>query len=136
MIAINSVTLAGELGEEPELRFTQQNKPVLNLRLITTEDYTGRDGEQRDRTDWHSVVVWGKRAEDLAAVLHKGAALYVEGQLRHSSYEGRDGQKRSRTEISARKVVPLGATSAAESKPTTENHQADSGGFDDDDIPF
>lgn len=105
---LNRVMLLGNLGAEPELRYTQGGQAVLHLRLATTDSYVDRDNVRKERTDWHGVTVWGKRAEGLAKFLAKGSGLFVEGSLRTSSYEGKDGVKRYRTEINARNVILTG----------------------------
>lgn len=103
---LNRVTLLGNLGADPELRYTQGGAAVLNLRVATTESYLDRDRERKERTDWHNVVVWGARAEGLSRILQKGSCILVEGSLRTSSYEARDGSgKRYRTEVNARNIV-------------------------------
>ena len=106
---LNRVMLMGNLGQDPELRYTQGGQPVLNLRLATTESYLDRDRVRKERTDWHSVVVWGKRAEGLSKILRKGSSIFVEGSIRNSSFEGRDGQKRWKTEINARNILLAGS---------------------------
>ena len=105
---LNRVMLLGNLGSDPELRFTQGGQAVLNLRLATTESYLDKDKVRRDRTDWHNVVVWGKRGEALAKILGKGSSLFIEGSLRTSSYDDRDGNKRYKTEIVANNVILAG----------------------------
>jgi len=105
---LNRVMLLGNLGQDPELRYTQGGSAVLNLRIATTETYFDRDRNKKERTDWHNVVVWGKRGEALSKILHKGSSVFVEGSIRNSSFEGRDGQKKYRTEISARNIVLTG----------------------------
>ena len=107
--------LLGNLGQDPELRYTQGGSAVLNMRLATTETYFDRDRNKKERTDWHNVVVWGKRAEALSKILGKGSSIFVEGSIRTSSFEGRDGQKRYRTEISARNIVLTGSGRRRES---------------------
>jgi single-strand DNA-binding protein len=104
----NRVMLLGNLGADPELRFTQSGQAVLNLRLATTESYLDKDKVRRERTDWHSVVVWGKRGEALAKILAKGSSIFIEGSLRTSSYDDRDGNKRYKTEVIANNVVLAG----------------------------
>ena len=104
---LNRVMLLGNLGKDPELRYTQGGLAVLKLRIATTESYVDRDGARKERTDWHDVTVWGKRAEGLGKILHKGSSIFVEGSLRTSSYE-KDGQKRYRTEVNARNVLLTG----------------------------
>lgn len=104
----NRVMLLGNLGADPELRFTQGGQAVLNLRVATTESYLDKDKVRRERTDWHNVVVWGKRGEALAKILGKGSSLFIEGSLRTSSYDDRDGNKRYKTEIIANNVILSG----------------------------
>ena len=105
---LNKVMLLGNLGADPELRFTQAGQAVLNLRLATTESYLDKDKVRRDRTDWHNVVVWGKRGEALAKILKKGSSIFVEGGLRTDTYDDRDGNKRHKTEIHASNIVLAG----------------------------
>ncbi|WP_437656897.1 single-stranded DNA-binding protein [Sorangium sp. So ce1182] len=105
---LNRVMLLGNLGADPELRFTQGGQAVLNLRLATTESYLDRDKVRKERTDWHNVVIWGKRAEALGKILSKGSSLFVEGSLRTSSYDDRDGNKRYKTEVVANNVLLTG----------------------------
>lgn len=108
---INRVTLLGNLGSDPELRFTQNGQAVLNMRIATTETYLDKDKQRQERTDWHNVVLWGKRAEALAKFLGKGSSLLVEGSIRTSSYDDREGNKRYKTEIIASNVVLTGGRS-------------------------
>src|SRR6185295_5754899 len=105
---LNRVMLLGNLGADPELRFTQGGQGVLNMRLATTESYLDKDKVRRERTDWHNVVVWGKRGEALAKILAKGSSLFVEGSLRTSSYDDREGNKRYKTEIIANNILLTG----------------------------
>lgn len=152
---LNRVMLLGNLGADPELRYTQGGQPVLHLRMATTETYFDKDRARKERTDWHSVTVWGKRAEGLAKILSKGTGIFVEGSLRTGSFEGRDGVKRQRTEVNARNVVLTGggrSRAAAEDPagrpPAAEREPAESPGpppaafpeedyaASDDDIPF
>jgi len=105
---LNRVMLLGNLGADPELRFTQSGQAVLNLRLATTESYLDKDKVRRERTDWHSVVIWGKRGEALAKILAKGSSLFIEGSIRTSSYDDREGNKRYKTEIIANNVLLTG----------------------------
>src|SRR5262249_51850354 len=81
---------------------------VLNMRLATTESYLDKDKVRRDRTDWHNVVVWGKRGEALSKILSKGSSIFVEGSLRTSSYDDKDGNKRYKTEVVANNVILSG----------------------------
>jgi single-strand DNA-binding protein len=105
---LNKVILLGNLGAQPELRFGQSGAAVLNMRLATTEKYKDSSGELKERTDWHNVVVFGKRAEGLSKVLDKGSSLLVEGRLQTSSYEAQDGTKRYKTDVIAVNVLLTG----------------------------
>src|SRR3954464_15299137 len=108
---LNRVMLLGNLGADPELRFTQGGQAVLNMRLATTESYLDKDKVRRERTDWHNVVVWGKRGEALAKILAKGSSIFIEGSLRTSSYDDREGNKRYKTEIVANNILLTGGRS-------------------------
>jgi single-strand DNA-binding protein len=105
---LNKVMLLGNLGADPELRMMSSGQAVLKLRLATSETYLDRNKVRQERTEWHSVVIWGKRAEALANILSKGSRIFVEGGLRTSSYEDRDGNKRYKTEINATNIILSG----------------------------
>src|SRR5689334_10525622 len=105
---LNRVMLLGNLGADPELRYTQAGKAVLNMRLATTESYLDANKVRQERTDWHNVVLWGKRGEALAKFLAKGSTIFVEGGLRTSSYDDKDGNKRYKTEIVAQNIILSG----------------------------
>jgi single-strand DNA-binding protein len=102
---LNRVTLFGNLGADPELKMTSGGQAVLKMRLATTESYLDRNRTRQERTEWHNVVVWGKRAEALSKFLSKGSKLLVEGSLRTSSYDDREGNKRYRTEVVANNII-------------------------------
>ncbi|HWO08527.1 MAG TPA: single-stranded DNA-binding protein [Polyangiaceae bacterium] len=106
---LNRVMLLGNLGADPELRMTQGGQAVLKLRLATSENYLDKNRQRQERTEWHSVVIWGKRAEALAKILTKGSRIFIEGGLRTSSYDDRDGNKRYRTEIVASNILLQGS---------------------------
>src|SRR5262249_49521271 len=101
---LNRVLLLGNLGADPELRVTQGGQAILKLRLATTESYLDRNNTRQERTEWHSVTLWGKRGEALSKFLTKGERIFVEGSLRTSSYE-KDGEKRYRTEVVASNII-------------------------------
>jgi single-strand DNA-binding protein len=105
---LNRVMLLGNLGADPDLRYTQGGQAVLNIRLATTESYLDRNKVRQERTDWHNVVVWGKRGEALAKFLTKGSTIFVEGGLRTSSYDDKEGNKRYKTEIHANNIILAG----------------------------
>lgn len=122
---LNRVLLMGNLGADPELRYTQGGQAVLNLRLATTESYLDKDKQRRERTDWHSVTVWGKRGEALAKILAKGSSIFVEGSLRTSSYDDRDGNKRHKTEVIAQNIILAGSGQRGAAPP--EDGRSDGG---------
>jgi single-strand DNA-binding protein len=111
MNGMNKVFLLGNLGADPELRYTAAGIAVLSLRLATNESFFDKNKELQERTEWHTVVVWGSRAEALAKILSKGTTVMVEGSLRTSTYE-KDGGKRHKTEIHAREVFLTGKRAA------------------------
>ena len=100
---INKVILIGNLGRDPETRYSQRGTPVTNFSVATSESWRDRQsGEQQERTEWHNVVCFARLAEIAGEYLKKGSKVYIEGSLRTSSWE-QDGQKRYRTEIAERK---------------------------------
>jgi single-strand DNA-binding protein len=152
---LNRVLLLGNLGADPELRMTSGGQAVLKLRLATSETYLDRNKVRQERTEWHNVVVWGKRAEALGKILSKGSRIFVEGGLRTSSYDDREGNKRYKTEIVAQNIILSGGgggggggrrseggggaphdDDGGGGAPSGGYGDADYGGGGDDDIPF
>lgn len=105
---INKVILVGNVGQDPELRYTGSGTAVCNLRLATSESYKDASGEWVERTEWHSVVAWARLAEICNEYLQKGSQIYIEGSLQTRSYEDKDGITRYTTEIKAREMLMLG----------------------------
>ncbi len=105
---LNRVMLLGNLGADPELKYTQSGQAILHIRLATTESYVDKDKVRREKTEWHSISVWGKRGEALAKILTKGSSIFVEGGLRTTSYEDKEHVKRSKTEIVANHIILAG----------------------------
>lgn len=101
---INQVKLLGYLGADPELKLGAGGTAILKFRMATTERWFDNDNVKQERTEWHRVTIFGKRAEGLAKFLRKGMAVYVDGRLQHSSYE-KDGQKRYSTDIIAVDII-------------------------------
>jgi single-strand DNA-binding protein len=101
---LNRVMLLGNLGADPELRVTAGGQAILKLRVATTETYLDKSNTRQERTEWHSVTLWGKRGEALSKFLQKGERIFVEGSIRTSSYE-KDGEKRYRTEVVASNII-------------------------------
>lgn len=104
---VNKVILIGNLGADPELRYTQSGQAVADLRIATNESWTDKEGQKQERTEWHSVVLWGKPAEIVKQHAGKGETLYIEGRLQTRTYE-KDGQKHYRTEVVADQFQFLG----------------------------
>jgi len=110
MAGINKVILIGNLGRDPELRYTQNGQPVANFSLATSENWTDKSsGEKVEKTEWHRIVVWGRTAEHCSQYLAKGRTVYVEGRLQTRDWEDKEGQKRSTTEVNAQTVQFLGS---------------------------
>ncbi|HEY6879537.1 MAG TPA: single-stranded DNA-binding protein [Polyangiales bacterium] len=105
---LNRAILVGNLGMDPELKFTQGGQAVLRIRLATSESFVNKSGERQDRTEWHTVIVWGKRAEALNKILSKGRTIWVEGRIQTRSWEDKDGGKRYATEINANNIGLVG----------------------------
>lgn len=108
MSSVNKVTLIGRLGADPEVRYTQGGQPVASLRMATSENWTDRDGQRKERTEWHSITVWGKQAELCGQYLAKGRQVYIEGRLQTREYTDREGINRKAVEIVANQIVFLG----------------------------
>lgn len=145
MGSVNKVILVGNLGRDPESRFTQNGRQVVNFTMATTEVWTDKaTGQKQERTEWHRVVAWARLAEIAAQYLKKGRQVYVEGSLQTREWNDREGNKRQTTEVQANQIVLLGrgegraenapgrSTAAADDEPMVAEPQA--GG--EDDIPF
>lgn len=140
---LNRVILIGNLGQDPELRFTQSQQGVLSIRMATTESYFDKESNQRkELTEWHSVIVWGKRGEALNKILSKGSRIAIEGKLKTRSWDDKNGGgKRYATEIVANNVVLLGGK-PGQSGGGGGGETYDAPGYEtgdapaDDDIPF
>ncbi|MCC5860361.1 MAG: single-stranded DNA-binding protein [Gammaproteobacteria bacterium] len=157
---INKVILVGNLGADPETRYTPGGAAVTNIRIATSESWKDKQtGEQQERTEWHRVVFFGRLAEIAAEYLRKGSQVYVEGALRTNKWQGQDGQDRYTTEVIANEMQMLGGRGGGDmgggrGAPAAQSEQrggggrreqqaaaggSASGGFDDgfdDEIPF
>src|SRR5690348_7988626 len=107
-MSLNKVMLIGNLGKDPEVRFTGGGRAVARFPLATSEQWTDQSGQRQDRTEWHNVVVWGKQAETCGQYLAKGRQVFIEGSVRSRQYDDKEGQKRYITEIIAQRVQFLG----------------------------
>lgn len=142
MAGVNKVILVGNLGRDPELRYTQSGQAVANFTLATTEQYTKREGGREERTEWHRIVAWGRLAEICGEYLSKGRQVYIEGRIQTREWEDREGEKRRTTEIVALQMQMLGRRGETVSTTDEPRSQDSSGDEDfgsqdsDDDIPF
>ncbi len=148
MSSLNKVMLIGNLGRDPEVRFTPDGSPVASFSLATGETWTDKNGTRQERTEWHNIVAW-KRLADLAKrFLVKGRQVYIEGRIRTREWDDKDGNKRRTTEIIASQIVLLGskpqgadagtAPQPVQARSVTAEYEPGpaEGGITDDDIPF
>lgn len=129
--SLNKVLLIGHLGSDPESRFTTSGSAVTNFNLATNESWQSADGETKDKTEWHRVVIFGKMAETAAEYLKKGQLIYIEGRLQTRSWEDKDKVKRYTTEVLCDGFTMLGPKRDSSGG---EAQQTDDSG--DDDLPF
>ncbi|MFZ3266829.1 MAG: single-stranded DNA-binding protein [Terriglobales bacterium] len=109
MKSVNKVILIGNLGKDPEVKYTPQGTPVAKITLATNERFKGKDGQWQDRTEWHNVVLWQRLAEIAGEYLKKGGKVYIEGRLQTRSWDDKtSGQKKYMTEVVANDLVLLG----------------------------
>lgn len=142
-MAVNKVILIGNLGRDPEIRYTTSGQAVANFTLATTERYTNKSGERQEETEWHRIVAWGRLAEICGEYLSKGRMVYIEGSIRTRSWEDKEGNTRYTTEIVARNMQMLGGQGGRTEGPSDSDDKVP-GDFDieddsfgsDDDIPF
>ena len=113
MASVNKCILIGNLGSDPEIRYTPSGAAVANFSLATTDKWTDKQGQPQERTEWHKIVVWGKLAELCGEYLSKGRQVYIEGSIQTRQWDDKEGNKRYTTEIKAREVTFLGSKSDA-----------------------
>jgi single-strand DNA-binding protein len=104
---VNKVILVGNLGKDPEVRYTPGGQAVANFTIATNENWTDKSGQKQERTEWHRIVVWGKLAELCSEYLSKGRQVYVEGRLQTREWNNKEGAKQYTTEVVATQVVFL-----------------------------
>jgi len=137
MLTLNKVMIIGNVGTEPEMRFTPNGNQVTSFRVATNRVYTTPEGECKQETEWFTVVAWNRLAENCNQYLTKGQRVYAEGRLHTRSWEGQDGQQRSRSEIVANRVLFLDRQAMA----AASGEAGDEGGHSEpepivDDVPF
>src|SRR5210317_1816237 len=140
---INKVILIGNLGADPEIRYTQSGTPVVNFRIATTERWKNQEGQQQEQTEWHNIVAWRRLAEICGEYLSKGSRVYIEGKLQTRKWQDQNGNDRYSTEIVAndmKMLSPRGTGAGGDS------YGSNGGGYNDfppepppstgDDVPF
>ena len=139
---LNKAILIGNLGKDPEIRYTPSGLGVANFNIATSESWTNKEGAKETRTEWHRIVAFGKLAEICGEYLSKGKQVYIEGRIQTRDWEDKDGIKRYTTEIVANQMLMLGSRDVGD---TARSQGGMAGGFqgapggpgpEDDDIPF
>jgi single-strand DNA-binding protein len=146
-MSFNKIILVGNLGRDPELRYTAQGTPVCSFTMATSEKRKDRNGEMQDQTTWFRVTLWNRLAETASQYLHKGKQVYIEGRLRVEEYTDREGRLRQTLEVTATEMHFIGsrqdepaaersASASASSSPAPAPAPAEPADLSDDDIPF
>jgi len=138
---LNKAILIGNLGKDPELRYTPSGVAMATFNIATSETWTNKDGGKETRTEWHRIVAFRKLAEICGEYLAKGKQVYIEGRIQTREWEDKDGNKRYTTEILANQMLMLGSrdtsdTGRSEGPPVPEYPGTPASAPDDDDIPF
>ena len=145
MASVNKAIIVGNLGRDPEVRYTPDGKAVTSFSVATTDKWRDKDGNSQERTEWHRIVAFDRLAETCGEYLAKGRAVYVEGNIRTRSWEDREGNKRYTTEIHARTVQflsPRGEGARRDSGRSSSAPEDDYSSYDEegdttyDDVPF
>ncbi len=141
MASLNKVMLIGNLGKDPEVRFTASGQAVASFSLATSEKFKGKTSEWEERTEWHTITLWGKLAEIAGEYLAKGKTVYIEGRLQTRKWQDKSGNDRYTTEIVGDKMQMLSAkgersSGDTPSAPKTGGSSYEEPPFQDDDIPF
>ena len=136
---LNKVQIIGNLGRDPEMRFTQDGTPVTNFSVAVNDSWQGRDGEQRERTEWFRIVAWRRLAEITNEYLRQGSRVYVEGRLETREWQDREGNDRTTTELIARDLLMLGGRDNEDSQqiqPENNERPVNDDEITADDLPF
>lgn len=138
MASVNKVILIGNLGADPELRYTATGTAVANFNLATKDTWTSKEGNKEEKTEWHRIVAWARLAEICGEYLAKGKQVYIEGKMRTRSWEDRDGNKRYTTEVLAQTMQMLGSPGdrGVSEKEFGGGEPQGGGPFPEEDIPF
>ena len=136
MFSLNRIELIGNLGADPELKYTQSNRAVVNMSIATSEKWTDGKGQPQERTDWHRIVCWGATAENVSKYLKKGSPVFVSGRLESREYDDKEGVKRKVWEVKAMEVgfLPNPNGQRSQNGPATQSETSPPPG--DEEIPF
>jgi len=140
-MSVNKAILIGNLGRDPEVRYTQSGKAICNFSMATTESW-GKGDDKQDKTEWHNIVIWGRQGETAAEYLHKGSKVYIEGKISTRKWQDKNGNDRYTTEIVAREMQFLDSKGSGSGGGKSGNSYEQDIGYqagndmDDDDIPF
>ena len=142
-MSVNKAILIGNLGKDPELRYTPSGKAVATFSLATTERWTGQDGQKSESTTWHNVVAWGRQAEVIKEYMTKGRQIYIEGRIVNRSYDDKDGNKKYISEVVVQNFQFIGTRGGggddrdfSQAPPDDAAPPAPDTGNGDDDLPF
>ena len=122
-MTMNKILIIGNLGSDPEMRYTPNGNPVTSFTVATNRRYTTAEGEQREETEWFTVSAWNRLGETINQYLTKGRRVYVEGRLKSSTWTGNDGETRFRNEITANQILMLDRERSTEDEPNTQNQR-------------
>ena len=136
MPSLNKITIIGNIGSDPEMRFTPNGKPVTSFTVATNWVYTTPEGERKQETEWFNVVAWNRLAEQCNQFLGKGRLVYAEGRIHTRSWEGQDGQQHSRMEVIANRVIFLDRRSTGALPEDRAAEDAGGGDLEPDDLQF
>jgi len=141
MASLNKVMLIGNLGKDPEVRYTPSGQAVASFNLATSEKFKNKNGEWEERTEWHRITLWARLAEIAGEYLSKGKTVYIEGRLQTRKWQDNSGNERYTTEIVGEKMQMLSPKGESRRNDVTSEPVAGGGGyeeppFQDDDIPF
>lgn len=141
MASLNKVMLIGNLGKDPEVRFTASGQAVASFSLATSEKFKGKSGEMEERTEWHNITLWGKLAEIAGEYLSKGKTVYIEGRLQTRKWQDKNGNDRYTTDIVGDRMQMLSAKGERSGGESSSSQKSGGGSyeeppFQDDDIPF
>jgi single-strand DNA-binding protein len=142
--ALNKVMLIGNLGRDPEIRYTQDGASVANFSIATTEKWKGKDGQQQESTEWHNIVAWNKLADVCKNYLFKGSQVFIEGKIKTRTWTDREGNQKKAIDIIASNMVMLGSRGSrsdqsenrSNNTSSSSSDDEDFGGITDSDIPF